>query len=314
MKAFYLITFICTFLNSISLAQKKFLNSSDAYLGQALPTDTPKVFAPGLLADSGIVLGRVGFSKDGKQFYYGYAQHWFDSKGSGVKQITYDGTQWSKPKIIVENYAIPTLSIDETKLFFNDNDSRIWQSEKVNDVWTTPVIMLDKKYGLYNFQPTNNGTYYVGSNANQGSKNDYSSYDFCTLTISGKDTIIKSLGKPLNTPGFDGDFFVAPDESYMIISTNETKDYDCELYISFRRKNKLWTKPVSLGPLINDGVAHRFGQYVSPDGKYLFYTRGTSEKDTNIYWIKFDNLLTKLKAAANKSIAASGADTAQHQQ
>ena len=281
-------------------AQTNFWNSSDAYLGQIPPKDAPKVFAQDLLADSGIVLGRVGFSKDGKEFYYGYAQHWFDSKGSGVKQLAYDGTKWGKPKIIVENFAIPTLSIDEKKLFFNDNNSRIWQSERVDNAWTPPVIMLDKKYGLYNFQPTNSGTCYVGSNANQGDKNDYTSYDFCTLTMSGNDTVITSLGKPLNTPGFEGDFFVAPDESYMIISTKETKDYDCELWISFRKMNKSWTNPKSLGPLVNDGVAHRFGQYVSPDGKYLFYTKGTSEKDTHIYWMRFDNLLQKLKAGTQQ--------------
>jgi hypothetical protein len=57
------------------------INGSDAYLGQALPSDTAKVFAPGLLEDSDIVLGRVGFYKDGKQFYYGYAKHRFGSKG-----------------------------------------------------------------------------------------------------------------------------------------------------------------------------------------------------------------------------------------
>lgn len=287
-------------VSTITNAQNNFWNASDAYLGQTLPTDTPKVFAAALLADSGIVLGRVGFSKDGKNFYYGYARHWFDSKGSGIKQIIYEGTKWSKPKVIVEDLAIPTLSIDETKLFFNDNNSRIWQSEKVNNVWATPTLILDKKYGLYNFQPTNSGTYYVGSNANQGSKNDYSSYDFCTLTITGKDTVIKSLGKPLNTSGFDGDFFVAPDESYMIISAKETKDYDCELYISFRKKDNSWMTPESLGSLINDGVAHRFGQYVSPDGKYLFYTKGTNESDTHIYWVRFDGLLQKLKRSTQQ--------------
>lgn len=300
MKKLFFIIFVCFVFNSKINAQSNFWNSSNAYLGQTPPTDTPKVYAPKLLADSGIVLGRVGFSKDGKEFYYGYARHWFDSKGSGIKQITYDGTKWSEPKIIVEDLAIPTLSIDETKLFFNDNDSKIWQSERVGNVWTPPVVMLHKKYGLYNFQPTNSGTYYVGSNANQGDRNDYTSYDFCTLTISGNDTIIKSLGRPLNTSGFDGDFFVVPDESYMIISTNETKEYNCELYISFRKGDNSWTNPKSLGPLVNDGVAHRFGQYVSPDGKYLFYTKGTSEIDTHIYWLRFDDLLQKLKGSTQQ--------------
>ncbi|WP_431214054.1 ChbG/HpnK family deacetylase [Puia sp. P3] len=50
----------------------------------------------------------------------------------------------------------------------------------------------------------------------------------------------------------------------------------------------------SLGPLINDGVAHRWGEYVSPEGKYPFYSRGTSPKDCHVYWVRFDTLLKKL--------------------
>ena len=280
-------------------AQTNFWSSPHAYLGQQVPSDMPKIFAPGMLADSGIVLGRVVFSKDGKEFYYGFARHWFDFNGTGVKQIIFDGEKWNKPKVLIKDLATPTLSIDEMKLFFGGQNSDVWQVEKLDNIWRTPTLFLDKKYGLYNFQPTNSGTYYVASNANQGSKNDYSTYDFCTLTISKTDTVIKSLGAPLNTPGFDGDFYVAPDESYIIISANETKTYECELYISFRKADKTWTIPKSLGANINDGLAHRFGQYVSPDGKYLFYTKGTGEKDCNFYWVRFDKLLDKLRREEN---------------
>ncbi|HZX59942.1 MAG TPA: hypothetical protein VFE54_14495, partial [Mucilaginibacter sp.] len=99
----------------------------------------------------------------------------------------------------------------------------------------------------------------------------------------------------INTPGFDGDFYVAPDESYMIVSAKEQKDFECELWISFRKLDKTWGAPVSLGPLINNGPAHRWGQYVSPDGKYLFYSTGHSPKDCHVVWVRFDTLLAKLK-------------------
>jgi hypothetical protein len=57
--------------------------------------------------------------------------------------------------------------------------------------------------------------------------------------------------------------------------------------------------------LIADGLAHRWGQYVSPDGKYLFYTRGTSEKDCAIYWVRFDDLLKSLRPKQLKAPAGS---------
>jgi len=291
----FFFVFIMMLVSTNGNAQTNFWESKDAYLGQTPPGDTPKIFAQEMLADSGIVLGRVAFSNDGKEFYYGFARHWFDFSGTGVKQITFDGKEWSNPKVIVEDLATPTLSIDGSKLFFGGQRSDVWRSERTRNGWSAPTLFLDEPYGLYNFMPTISGVYYTGSNANQGSKRDYSTYDFCTLTISGRDTVIKSLGSPLNTPAFDGDFYIAPDESYIIISAKETKTYECELWISFRKNDKTWTDPRSLGPLINEGLAHRFGQYVSPDGKYLFYTKGTGEKDCNFYWVRFDTLLKWLQ-------------------
>ena len=279
-------------------AQNNFWETKTAYLAQPPPGDTPRVFGEGVLADSGIVLGRVAFSKDGKAFYYGFARHWFDFNGTGVKEIVFDGKKWVQPKLLFEKLGNPTMSIDETKLFLGGPNSDVWLSEKTANGWSAPQIWLDKKYGLYNFMPSKSGVYYVGSNANAGSKRDYSTYDFCTLSMNATDTVIKSLGKPLNTPAFDGDFYIAPDESYIIISAKETKTYECELWISFRKKDGSWTNPKSLGPLINKGLAHRFGQYVSPDGKYLFYTKGTGEKDCHFYWVRFDRLLKKMKHAA----------------
>jgi len=279
-------------------AQKKLWQTNKAYLAQKPPADMPEIFAPGLLVDSGIVLGRVAFSRDGKDFYYGYARHWFDFNGTGVKQIHFNGTSWNKPIIIATDLGNPTLSVDETKLYFGGKNSEVWISEQTGKGWSAPRPWLNKEYGLYNFMPTNSGVYYVGSNGNGGTKKNYSTYDFCMLLMTAADTVIKSLGQPLNTAGFDGDFYIAPDESYIIISTKEQPTYECELWISFRKKDSSWTSPLSLGPNINTGLAHRFGQYVSPDGKYLFYTKGTSEKDCHFYWVRFDRLLARLRKQA----------------
>ncbi|MEP7322346.1 MAG: hypothetical protein ABI761_10515 [Saprospiraceae bacterium] len=291
------LTFILYFMVLLcvqSEAQSKLWKTKDAYLGQLPPNDTPKIFARNIIEGSGVVLGRVAFSKNGKEFYYTYSKHWFDNDDSGVKQILFNGTSWDHPKVIVEKLANPALSKDEKTMYLGGISSEVWKSARSNETWSKPVLFLEQKYGLYNFQPTKSGTYYMGSNGNQGSKKDYSTYDFCTLIMTKKDTIVRSLGAPLNTPGFDGDLFVAPDESYMIVSANETKTYECELHISFR-EGDTWSKPVSLGDLINHGPAHRFGQYVSPDGKYLFYTKGTSETDCHIYWVRFDKLLKNMK-------------------
>ena len=283
-------------------AQSDFWNSKDAYLGQTPPNDTPKLFAPDMLIvpkDTGFALDRVAFSNDGKEFYYCYNTSWFSIKDLKVKYFKYEGHTWKGPFVLNAGLQAPTFSVDGKTLYFPGGDSLsaiLWQSKKTAGKWSEPAISFRTNYSLYDWMPTNTSNMYVGTNGTWGNPRDYSAYDISVINVSAHDTTLHNLGQPVNNDtAFDGDFFISKDESYMILSTNETKDFECELFISFRKKDKTWTKPVSLGPIINTGLAHRFGQYVSPDGKYLFYTKGTSEKDCHIYWVRFDNLLEKLK-------------------
>ena len=301
-RSFYLWLILMIGFNISLNAQSKLWSSKDAYLGQKPPSDKPEIFARNLLTQRDTFpLDRVAFSNDGKEFYYPSNTTWFSNKDSKIRYFKYEHGKWNGPFVLNAFYYAPTFSIDNKTLYFlgGQGDGKhafVWQSKRTPTGWTDPVVYLKKDYGLYDFMPTRSGVCYVGSNAHQGDRKDFSTYDICTLTMSAKDTVIKSLGPPVNTPGFDGDFYIAPDESYMIVSAKETKTFECELDISFRKRDNTWTEPVSLGPLINDGIAHRWGEYVTPDGKYLFYSRGTSPADCHIYWVRFDTLLKKLKS------------------
>lgn len=291
-KLLFLFVVLAIFIQCKPNKNADFWESPNAYLGQKPPSGTPEIFAKGILVDSGIVLGRVAFSADGKDFFFTYAAHWFDSDNSGTNVISFNGKEWSKPQLLAENVSNPTLSIDGNKLYFGVSGSNVSLSEKVNGIWTKPKEYLNKSYGLYNFMPTKIGNYYVGSGPD---KNDYSGYDFSIFTMTENDTTVRSLGSPINTVGFDGDLYVAPDESYMLISAEESATYESKLHITFRNKDGSWTPSKSISEEINEGLAHRFGQYVSPDGKYLFYTQGTSEEDCHIYWVRWDDILDKLR-------------------
>jgi hypothetical protein len=289
-----LLLIVCLFCSVLVRAQDKFWNSPDAYLDQPLPGDVPQRFAPPHLTDSGyFVLGRVAFSADGKEFYYGVNDAWFSNAHQTLRCFRFENGEWKGPILLGAQYSQPTFSPDGKTLYVS-NDG-ILQMHRTSTGWTKPAPYLKRSYALYNFMPAQSGHSYVGSNGTWGLRSDYSSWQFAVLPADINDTSIKSLGQPLNAPGFNGDFYIAPDESYMIISAKETKDFECELWISFRKPDETWTAPKSLGPAINEGVAHRFGQYVTPDGKFLFYTKGTSEKDCALYWVRFDRLLKKLK-------------------
>jgi len=296
-KCFATLLVITACLRPLLHAQESFWDSQDAYLGQTPPSDTPKIFAPALLADSGtVVIGRVAFSKDGKEFYCTQDDSWESLEHARIKMIRYADHRWSKPIIVNEQFISPTLSIDNSVLYFRKgNMKNVWQSRRTGEGWSTPTPFLEKNVGVYDFMPTLSGNYYVGSDPDSEDVKNGITYAFSLLTISSGNVSIKSLGRPLNEPGFNGDLYVAPDESYLIVSAKETKTYESELYISFRKKDSTWTQPVSLGPKINDGLAHRWGQYVTSDGKYLFYSQGTSQKDCAIYWVRFSTLLNKLR-------------------
>ena len=61
-----------------------------------------------------------------------------------------------------------------------------------------------------------------------------------------------NLGYPINTKSDEGNSFIAPDESYMIFSSegNTSGFGQADLYISFNQ-NGYWSIPVNLGSEIN---------------------------------------------------------------
>ncbi len=98
---------------------------------------------------------------------------------------------------------------------------------------------------------------------------------------NGKYDTPEPLPETVNTINSETDPFIAPDESYIIFSSQGRDDAlkgtgaDAEypradLYISFR-KNGAWSTAVNLGPEINS-TAEESTPWVSADGKTLYYT------------------------------------------
>jgi hypothetical protein len=282
-----------------AVAEESLWHNKDAFLGQTPPTDTPKEFAPGMLADRDkgfFVQGRIAFSKDGREFYFTQNDSWESGAHAKLEMVRYSDNHWGEPAVIAAEFMSPTFSMDGSTLFMRKAGMRnLWESHRSGDGWAAPTPVVEGTAEVYDFMPTLSGNNYVGSDPDPDDVKDGVTTAFSILTFSDGKPSIKSLGRPLNEPGFNGDLYIAPDESYMIVSAKETKTFESELYISFRRPDHTWTEPVSLGPKINDGLAHRWGQYVTPDGKYLFYCRGTSEKDCGVYWVRFDSLLRKIR-------------------
>ena len=80
--------------------------------------------------------------------------------------------------------------------------------------------------------------------------------------------------------------YIAPDDSYLIFSSHREGEFgDGDLYISFHdRSADTWSEPINMGEPINTRVQERFPA-VSPDGKYLFFTRYNPPHSQDIFWV-----------------------------
>ena len=71
---------------------------------------------------------------------------------------------------------------------------------------------------------------------------------------------------------------------------------ETNLYLTLRRPDGTWTAPRSMGPGINSEY-YEHGARISPDKKYLFFTRSTGWNlgplcDTSdIYWVELKEYL-----------------------
>ncbi len=82
------------------------------------------------------------------------------------------------------------------------------------------------------------------------------------------------------------EFCMAPDKNYMVITIQEKRDdknLNTDLYISYFKNNE-WTEPEKLGNSITTESTENF-PYITPDGRYLIFTRAFSQfyiMNTNI--------------------------------
>ena len=97
----------------------------------------------------------------------------------------------------------------------------------------------------------------------------------------------ENVAEPVNTENSDADPFVAPDESYLIVCQKKDEGFgEYDLYVYFKKEDGSWTKGFNLGEGVNS-ADYEFRPYVTPDGKYLFFTSNRPKEvpTGNLYWV-----------------------------
>lgn len=266
---------------------------SSLYFHQTPPQQVPEIFAPGeiSLPDRGEFASV--FSADGTELIFGVS----DGKKTEVRSTRWNGNTWTEPRAIVSHerysYMDAFLSPDETQLYYISNqpldgtgepkDPDLWFSVRTEDGWGPPQHagpVLNSGKGEYYVSFTDQGTLYFTTNRAAAEGNEINFDIHAAPKVDGEYQQPVRLGDSVNSPGYDGDVFVAPDESYLIFSSGRPDGLgEGDLYVSFRTANGEWTEANNMGPTINT-EGQDYCPFVTRDGRYLFYSR-----NRDIYWV-----------------------------
>jgi hypothetical protein len=260
------------------------------YLGQIRPGNIPQIF--NLAVTSGHrACERITISSDGKEIYYGELNT-YPPSSYRVRCYKYQDNKWQGPFNVFEGYNAPSLSINDSIIYMQNNIFYTYYSIRTDSGWSVPVKLLSSNQRMHYFQMTNLNNSYASSYY-EGSPSDG---NISKLIVVNQDTILQSLGIPLNSSEQENDFYIAPDESYIFFSKNVSGGAG-DIYLSFKKENGKWTNPKKLGAPINKpGAFWEYGQFVSNDNKYLFFTSGGSSMSSYYtYWVRIDDLLDSLR-------------------
>lgn len=277
---------------------QQFTDLCGDYLGQTPPGDTPVVFAPGIVSTSNLEHSPTIFSNDGNEVYWSSHEFPLDKNEAKLWFMKRINNRWTKPVTIHpfgDSLQItcggPFLSFDNKKLYFGAdmegiNNSDLWFMERQSNKWSKPQKLSStintkeiQAQAAYNSDGT---VYYLEAKGNYGPF-----YIFRSRFENGKYHKPEALPSCINsTAPQNWTPYIAPDDSYLIFSSSRAGGFgQGDLYISFHKVNTdTWSEPINLGEPINTRAQERLPG-ISPDGKYLFFTRWTPDQDQDIFWV-----------------------------
>ena len=259
-------------------------NNTSLYLGQEPPQTTPKIFAPGIVSTEEHHEFSCTFSPDGKEFYFNrYMQimvcRWIDGDWTAPEPVKFTG-----------NYRAhePYITHDNKYLYFGsmrpnpdlpdeEQPYGIWRVERADHGWGNPIYM---GLGMYVSMTKDNVIYFTDIH---GKIPHEQSIVKTTLINDHFGEMIKQKGgveKPAQDRRPGRHPFISPDENFIIFDSYEKETgKNGILFICFKESDNLWGSAIKLSDQINKGNSN-IAAYISPDGKYLFYS-----SDGDIYWI-----------------------------
>lgn len=257
------------------------------YLGQTPPGLTAEKFAPDLVSLPNRRDVKVVFSPDGNECFVGTVQS-STFTFLYTKQENGHWTEFAPANFLgAADKREPFISPSGQKLFFTRN-ADIYVSAKDGNDWTSPSKLPSPvSTSAEEWHPTTtaDGTLYFCSSRNSpvGYYNIYRSE-----LENGQYLHVEQLDAVINSQYGAWDPFIAPNEAYMIFSTERPDGFGkVDQHISYFKDDGTWSYPVNLGSAINSSGID-YGSYIGYDGRYYLFSRPEGwgpNIEADIYWV-----------------------------
>jgi len=273
------------------------------------PLPVATVFQPGVISTADDE-SHPTFTPDGTTLFFlkntPTFRHWT------IVESHYANGRWGTPEVAPfsgqYNDADVFLAKDGSVFFISNrpvdgtprNDTDIWVMRRNGAGYAEPEHIDAVASPKYEWFPTvaDDGTLYFGSGRTEGSHGGTDIWR--SRLVDGKYQSPENLGPVINTVGNDTEAWIAPDQSYMIFSTDGRKDTRGadDIYVSHRNGDS-WTEPRNLGDAVNS-AGSEYGAKPSPDGKYLFFCSNRSLADKPLdHRLDYSQLTRTLHAPGN---------------
>ncbi len=282
--------------NEQSLPGNQRLNGE--FLGQPVPNDSVQLFGEGTISTH-LDTRDIAISPDGKEIFYTLRNPSRATSYSVIMHMFATDSGWTAPKIasFSGEYADlePFIAPGGNRLYFVSNrpkdtqdsisDWDIWFVTKQGGRWQNPTnvgqpINTDQDE-FYPSVALNGNLYFTTTRSNGIGKEDI----FCAPFKDGEFGQPLPLDLTINSTGFEYNAYIAPDESYLIFGGYGRKGGlgGGDLYISLK-EDGVWQSAVALPKGMNSSALD-YSPFVSPDGKYLFFTSNRIyKKDPDVPW------------------------------
>ena len=259
--------------------------SKESYLGQKPPGLKAEIFAPDIVSTD--ENDEYGFTLSAKTKELYFTRKFKNPRRDFIFSSKFTTKGLNIPEkvgfIKDDNIAEPMLSPNEDLFIFgkrlqdtilNTITPQVWYMKKEAAKWSKPRYLLD---GMYASMDRDDNIYYTDiSDGIQKSKIARAKFENNSIHET------EVFSESINSQYQSAHPFVSPKGDFIIFDSERLDGFgSSDLYISFRKEIG-WYTPQNLGEGINTENYEAL-PYLSPDGKYLFFTRVIDQGD--IYWI-----------------------------